>query len=140
MLIENVSSYVSYSHSAMQEWEFLAALTQEADCDLLLDVNNIYVSSVNHGFDALEFLQGIPADRVRQMHLAGHTRQGECLIDTHDQPVPEEVWSLYAIASRMFPDVSTMIERDGNIPALAELVAELDRARSVAAPPKFAAA
>jgi uncharacterized protein (UPF0276 family) len=140
MLIENVSSYVSYSHSAMQEWEFLAALTQEADCDLLLDVNNIYVSSVNHGFGALEFLQGIPADRVRQMHLAGHTRQGECLIDTHDQPVPEEVWSLYAIASRMFPDVSTMIERDGNIPALAELVAELDRARSVAAPPKFAAA
>jgi uncharacterized protein len=140
MLIENVSSYVSYSHSEMQEWEFLAALTQEADCDLLLDVNNIYVSSVNHGFDALEFLQSIPVDRVRQMHLAGHTRQGECLIDTHDQPVPEEVWNLYAIASRMFPDVSTMIERDGNIPALAELIAELDRARSVAAPPKFAAA
>jgi uncharacterized protein len=140
MLIENVSSYVSYSHSEMQEWEFLAALTQEADCELLLDVNNIYVSSVNHEFDALEFLRGIPANRVRQMHLAGHTRQGECLIDTHDQPVPEEVWKLYSIASRMFPDVSTMIERDGNIPALAELIAELDRARSIAMPEKFAAA
>jgi uncharacterized protein len=140
MLIENVSSYVSYSHSEMQEWEFLAALTEEADCELLLDVNNIYVSSVNHEFDALEFLQGIPANRVRQMHLAGHTRQGECLIDTHDQPVPEEVWKLYATASRMFPDVSTMIERDGNIPALEELVSELDRARSIAVPEKFAAA
>ena len=132
MVLENVSSYVSYSHSEMQEWEFLAALTQEADCDLLLDVNNIYVSSVNHGFDALEFLRGIPAHRVRQMHLAGHTRQGECLIDTHDQPVPEEVWNLYATAARMFPNVSTMIERDGNIPELSELVAELDHAREIA--------
>ena len=132
ILLENVSSYVSYPHSQMQEWEFLAHLTEEADCDLLLDVNNIYVSSVNHGFDALEFLHGVPAQRVRQMHLAGHTRQGECLVDTHDQPVPEEVWKLFTVASQRFPNVATMIERDGNIPALAELVAELDHARAIA--------
>ncbi|MFL6549820.1 MAG: DUF692 domain-containing protein [Povalibacter sp.] len=140
MLLENVSSYVSYSHSEMQEWEFLANLTAEADCDLLLDVNNIYVSSINHEFDALEFLRGIPAKRVRQMHLAGHTRQGACLIDTHDQPVPEEVWNLYAIASEMFPNVSTMIERDGNIPQLSELVSELDHAREIAGGQRVAAA
>lgn len=140
ILLENVSSYVSYPHSQMQEWEFLAHLTEEADCDLLLDVNNIYVSSVNHGFDALEFLHGIPAQRVRQMHLAGHTRQGECLVDTHDQPVPEEVWKLFTVASQRFPNVATMIERDGNIPALAELVAELDHARAIAGKKKERAA
>jgi uncharacterized protein (UPF0276 family) len=140
ILLENVSSYVSYTHSEMQEWEFLAHLTAEADCDLLLDVNNIYVSSVNHGFDALEFLRGIPAHRVRQMHLAGHTRQGECLVDTHNQPVCEEVWQLFATASRLFPNVSTMIERDGNIPRLGELVAELDRAREIAGQRREAAA
>lgn len=140
MLLENVSSYVSYRESEMQEWEFLTHLAEEADCELLLDVNNIYVSGVNHGFDPHEFLRGVPAQRVRQMHLAGHTRQGACLIDTHDQPVPEPVWALYATAARLFPDASTMIERDGNIPALAELVSELDRARSIAAPSSSAAA
>ena len=140
ILLENVSSYVSYPHSQMQEWEFLAHLTEEADCDLLLDVNNIYVSSVNHGFDALQFLQGIPPQRVRQMHLAGHTRQGECLVDTHDQPVPEEVWKLFTVASQRFPNVATMIERDGNIPALTELVAELDQARAIAGKRKEQAA
>lgn len=140
MLLENVSSYVSYRESEMQEWEFLTHLAEEADCELLLDVNNIYVSSVNHGFDPHEFLRGVPAQRVRQMHLAGHTRQGACLIDTHDQPVPEPVWALYAVAARLFPGASTMIERDGNIPALAELVSELDRARSIAAPSSSAAA
>ncbi len=132
ILLENVSSYVSYTQSRLQEWEFLAALAGEADCDLLLDVNNIYVSSVNHGFDAYEFLAGIPVNRVRQMHLAGHQRQGACLIDTHDQPVPEPVWDLYRAAVRRFPQVATMIERDGNIPPLAELVTELDRARKIA--------
>jgi uncharacterized protein (UPF0276 family) len=140
MLLENVSSYVSFSHSHMQEWEFLAHLAEEADCELLLDINNIYVSHINHEFDALEFLRGIPADRVRQMHLAGHTRQGACLIDTHDQPVPQAVWDLYSTAARMFPNVSTMIERDGNIPALAELVTELDRARQIAGCRQVAAA
>ncbi|HMN44158.1 MAG TPA: DUF692 domain-containing protein [Povalibacter sp.] len=139
ILLENVSSYVTYAQSTMQEWEFLAALVVEADCELLLDVNNIYVSSVNHGFDPHAFLAGIPVDRVRQMHLAGHQHQrradgsaGELLIDTHDQPVPEPVWDLYRAAVRRFPGVSTMIERDGNIPPLAELVAELERARAIA--------
>ncbi len=132
ILLENVSSYVSYAQSGMEEWEFLKALSEEADCELLLDVNNIYVSSINHGFDAQAFLSGIPAGRVRQMHLAGHQRQGELLIDTHDQPVPEAVWNLYRDAVRLFPNVSTMIERDSNIPPLAELVTELDRAREIA--------
>ncbi|MBB6093283.1 hypothetical protein HNQ60_002161 [Povalibacter uvarum] len=140
ILLENVSSYVTYTHSQMQEWEFLAALTAEADCDLLLDVNNIYVSSVNHEFDADTFLAAIPAQRVRQMHLAGHQRQGEYLIDTHDQPVPEAVWDLYRKAFTRFPNVSTMIERDGNIPAVAELVGELDRAREAAGEGEVAAA
>jgi uncharacterized protein (UPF0276 family) len=140
ILLENVSSYVTYTHSQMQEWEFLAALTAEADCDLLLDVNNIYVSSVNHEFDADAFLAAIPARRVRQMHLAGHQRQGDYLIDTHDQPVPEAVWDLYRQAVARFPNVSTMIERDGNIPPVAELVVELERAREVAGEGKFAAA
>lgn len=132
LVLENVSSYVTYTHSQMQEWEFLAALTAEADCELLLDVNNVYVSSVNHGFDAASFLAAIPAHRVRQMHLAGHQRQGDILIDTHDQPVPDGVWDLYRNAVDRFPGVATMIERDGNIPALAELVAELDHARTIA--------
>jgi uncharacterized protein (UPF0276 family) len=140
ILLENVSSYVTYTHSQMQEWEFLAALTAEADCDLLLDVNNIYVSSVNHEFDADAFLAAIPAQRVRQMHLAGHQRQGGYLIDTHDQPVPEAVWDLYRSAVARFPNVSTMIERDGNIPPVAELVEELDRAREVAGEGRVAAA
>ena len=131
LVLENVSSYVSYTQSQLQEWEFLAALAEEADCELLLDVNNVYVSSVNHGFDAHEFLAGIPAQRVRQMHLAGHQRQGACLIDTHDQPVPEPVWDLYRTAVQRFPNVSTMIERDSNIPPLADLVAELDHARAL---------
>lgn len=132
ILLENVSSYVSYRQSEMQEWEFLSHLAQEADCELLLDVNNIYVSSVNHGFDAQEFLRGVPAERVRQMHLAGHQAQGDLLIDTHDQPVPEPVWTLFQEATRLFPNVSTMIERDGNIPSLSELENELDRARQIA--------
>jgi uncharacterized protein (UPF0276 family) len=134
ILLENVSSYVSYRQSQMQEWQFLTQLTEAADCDLLLDVNNIYVSSVNHGFSAMEFLTSVPAHRVRQMHLAGHQQQGACLIDTHDQPVPEPVWNLYQTAAQLFPHAATMIERDSNIPPLADLVAELDRARQIALP------
>jgi len=133
ILLENVSSYVTYTSSAMSEWEFIAALTAEADCDVLLDVNNIYVSSVNHGFDPLDFLRGIPVPRVRQIHLAGHEHCGTHIIDTHDQPVANHVWDLYAAARKRFGDVATMIERDGNIPPLAELVSELDVARMLAA-------
>jgi uncharacterized protein (UPF0276 family) len=131
ILLENVSSYVSYKQSEMSEWEFLDAITQQADCLLLLDVNNIYVSSFNHGFAAQDFIDGIPVDRVQQIHLAGHRNCGDHIIDTHDQAVIDPVWDLYAAAVRRFGRVSTMIERDDNIPPLAELLAELDHARAI---------
>jgi len=131
ILIENVSSYVAYRSSAMTEWEFLAALAREADCDILLDVNNIYVSAFNHGFDTLEFLDGIPAARVRQIHLAGHDHCGDLIIDTHDAKVIDPVWDLYAEALRRFGPVPTMIERDDKIPPLGKLVRELEHARAV---------
>ena len=131
--LENVSSYVAFRDSSLTEWEFLAEVAARADCLVLLDVNNIYVSSVNHGFDPREFLAGIPAARVQQIHLAGHEDHGDYLIDTHDHPVPDPVWALYADALRRFGPVSTMIERDANIPPLAQLCAELDAARSLAA-------
>jgi len=133
ILIENVSSYVAYRDSAMTEWDFLAALAREADCDILLDVNNIHVSAFNHGFDPIEFLDGIPAARVRQIHLAGHDHRGDLIIDTHDAKVIDPVWDLYAEALRRFGPVPTMIERDDKIPPLGTLVRELDRARAIAA-------
>ncbi len=133
ILLENVSSYVEYRSSAMSEWEFLAALAAEADCDLLLDVNNIYVSAFNHGFDALEFLAGVPPARVRQIHLAGHENNGDLIVDTHDAAIIDPVWALYAEAVRRFGPVPTMIERDAKIPPLGRLVRELERARAVAA-------
>jgi uncharacterized protein len=132
ILLENVSSYVSYRDSQVSEWEFLREIAQRADCLLLLDVNNIYVSSVNHEFDPLDYLQAIPVDRVQQIHLAGHENHGDYLIDTHDHPVPDPVWALYDAAVRRFGSVSTMIERDDNIPPLEELVSELDAARQLA--------
>jgi len=135
ILLENVSSYVTYTQSSISEWEFLSEIVERADCLLLLDINNIYVSARNHGFDALDYLRGVPAARVCQFHLAGHTTgDGGILIDTHDHPVIDPVWTLYAQAVRRFGFVSTMIERDGNIPPLAELLAELDCARRIAKP------
>jgi len=132
LVLENVSSYVSYTSSAMSEWEFLGALVERTGCGLLLDVNNVYVSSRNHGFSAEEFIDGVPLAAVRQFHLAGHQDHGSHCIDTHDAPVREEVWDLYAHAIRRFGPVSTLLERDDKIPPLAELVAELGQARSVA--------
>ena len=132
ILLENVSSYVTYRDSQVSEWEFLREVAQRADCLLLLDVNNIYVSSVNHEFDPLDYLQAIPVDRVQQIHLAGHENHGDYLIDTHDHPVPDPVWELYDAAVRRFGSVSTMIERDDNIPPLEELCSELDAARQLA--------
>ncbi len=129
ILLENVSSYMTYESSEMDEWEFLAAIANQADCDILLDINNIYVSAFNHGFDPVTYLDRIPAHRVRQFHLAGHDNCGDYIIDTHDAPVIAEVWSLYSAAVRRFGPVATMIERDANIPPLAELVSELDQAR-----------
>ncbi len=133
ILLENVSSYVSFRDSRLSEWEFLAAVAEGADCLILLDVNNIYVSSVNHEFDALEYLNAIPVERVQQIHLAGHEDHGDYLIDTHDHPVPDPVWDLYGAAVRRFGNVSTMIERDANIPPLEELCAELSAAKEHAA-------
>lgn len=125
ILLENVSSYVAYESSALTEWQFLTELAAKADCLLLLDVNNVYVNSVNHGFDPDDFIRGVPVERVAQIHLAGHERQDTFIIDTHDAPVADPVWSLYQRAVRRFGGVSTMIERDANIPPLAELLDEL---------------
>jgi uncharacterized protein (UPF0276 family) len=133
ILLENVSSYVGFADSRLSEWEFLKAVAEEADCLILLDVNNIYVSSVNHEFDPYEYLGAIPRERVQQIHLAGHQNHGDYLIDTHDHPVPDPVWELYAAAVRRFGAVSTMIERDANMPPFAELHAELSAARHIAA-------
>jgi len=134
LLVENPSSYVTFAESTMSEWQFLAALTRETGCYLLLDINNVWVSSVNHGFDPLAFLAGIPADRVRQMHLAGHSAGPRgMLIDTHDAPVCAEVWDLYARAVARFGPCATMIERDDAIPPLPELLEELAQARRTAA-------
>ena len=131
MLIENPSSYVSFPGD-MTEWEFLDAVCTRTGCGLLLDVNNIYVSASNHGFDAQAYLSGIPAARVRQIHLAGHSQGRDLLIDTHDKPVPDPVWALYASALERLGPVATMIERDGDIPPLSALLAELGSARDIA--------
>ena len=132
ILLENVSSYVAYEASDMSEWEFLAELSREADCLLLLDVNNVYVNSVNHHFDPDEFIRSIPVDRVAQIHLAGHERQETFIIDTHDAPIVDAVWALYRRTCQRMGPVSTMIERDANIPPLQDLLAELDIARGLA--------
>lgn len=129
ILIENVSSYLTYRASEMTEWEFLAAVAEQADCLILLDINNIYVSACNHGFQPETYMQHMDAGRIQQFHLAGHTHQGDYLIDTHDQPVPDPVWALYSKAVALFGQVTTMIERDDNIPEFDELLDELNQAR-----------
>lgn len=131
MLFENPSSYLTFPEDEMPEWDFLTEMSRRTGCYLLLDVNNIYVSACNHGFDPADYLAGIPVDRVLQIHLAGHT-PGEIMIDTHDRPVCEAVWQLYAEAMRRMDDVAVMIERDDAVPPLAELLGELDVARQVA--------
>jgi uncharacterized protein (UPF0276 family) len=134
ILLENVSSYASYVDSSLSEWEFITLVSEMADCLLLLDVNNIYVSAFNHGFDARTFIDGVPAHRVQQIHLAGHHNHGDYIIDTHDAPIIDPVWNLYDYALARLGPVSTMIERDDNIPALSELVDELAVARRIASP------
>jgi uncharacterized protein len=133
ILVENVSSYLTYTHSTLTEWEFLGVLAARADCGLLLDVNNVHVSATNHGFSAATYLAGLPADRVGQIHLAGHTDMGAYLFDTHDGPVSEPVWDLYRRALRRFGRVSTLVEWDDRIPALDVVCAEAERARAVEA-------
>jgi len=140
LVLENPSSYLVFADDEMSEWNFLAETCRRTDCYLLLDVNNIYVSGTNHGFDPMAYLAGLPADRVRQIHLAGHSMGRGLLIDTHDQPVPDPVWSLYEAAARKIGPVATMIERDDNIPPLAELLDEVDIARARSSPSQSAAA
>jgi uncharacterized protein (UPF0276 family) len=132
MLLENVSSYLTYTHSTMPEWEFLSAVAARADCGILLDVNNIYVSAHNHGFAAADYLAGVPADRVAQFHLAGFSDRTTFLHDTHDHPVADPVWELYAAAVRRFGVLSTLIEWDDHLPAFERLCTEAERARTTA--------
>ena len=131
ILLENVSSYLSFNDDAFQEWDFVSAVAEQSGSLILLDVNNVYVSSVNHGFDPEAYLRALPVGRVQQIHLAGHSVQEGIIIDTHDHPVADPVWALYESALRRYGPVSTMIERDDAIPPLAELAAELQRARAI---------
>jgi len=148
LVLENPSSYVTFRQSTMPEWEFLTRLSEDANCGLLLDVNNVYVSSRNHDFDPEEFLRGVPAERVVQFHLAGHTDLGTHVIDTHDHAVVDSVWRLYRLAweltrvrdvasvrdtsecpRHIFAGPSTLLEWDAHIPPFERLQSELDRAR-----------
>jgi len=131
--IENVSSYLTYADSAIPEWEFLRAVAERADCGILLDVNNIFVSATNHAFDPLDYLAVLPPERIWQFHLAGHSDHGAFLLDTHDHPVPEPVWDLYRAAVRRFGDVSALVEWDGNIPPWERLEQEIEATRRQAA-------
>ena len=132
ILLENTSTYVTFADDEMTEWAFLSEICQRADCGILLDVNNIFVSAFNHGFSASDYLAGLPVNRVQQIHLAGHEHNGDHIIDTHDQPVPLDVLALYEAALDHVGPVPTMIERDGNIPPFADLVAELKGVRAAA--------
>ena len=131
ILLENLSSYITYQQSSLSEWEFLTAIAEQADCLILLDVNNIYVSAVNHDFDPMQYLNHIPPQRVQQFHLAGHERYPEYILDTHSATICPDVWQLYEAACRLFPKAATLIERDDNYPPLAELMTELNEARRI---------
>lgn len=131
LVLENVSSYLRTANDQFSEWEFLARLTELSGCELLLDVNNVYVSARNHGFDPWSFISGLPAQRIRQLHLAGHSDYGDYLIDTHDQPIGDPVWQLYQRTLEHLGPVATLIERDDNYPPLSELLAELNQARAL---------
>ena len=131
ILVENVSSYVQYKHSTIAEWEFLAEVARRAGCGILLDVNNIYVSSENHGFDPLVYIDAIPADAVQEIHLAGFDSNGDCLIDTHGKPVCEAVWQLYAYTIEHLGAKPTLIEWDTDIPPLSVLLGEVWKAEEI---------
>jgi uncharacterized protein len=128
IVLENPSSYAVFAAGELGEAEFLAEVAQRADCGILLDVNNVFVSCTNHGWNAQAYFDAIPVERVAYVHLAGHTRDGALLIDTHDQPVCDEVWALHAVARSRFVAASTCLERDDNIPSFEELVTELAKA------------
>jgi len=131
MLIENVSSYMAFADSTMPEWQFISEIAEQADCGILLDINNIFVSAFNHRFDPNEYLDAIPVERVGQYHLAGHSDHVTHLLDTHDHPVRDEVWTLYERAVRRFGAVSAIVEWDDNIPEFPVLIETADRARQI---------
>lgn len=133
LVLENVSSYLRTVADEFTEWQFLTALSELSGCELLLDVNNVYVSSRNHGFDPWAFIQALPPTRIRQLHLAGHSDYGNYVIDTHDQPVSDPVWQLYQRTVQHLGPVATLLERDDHFPLLGELLAELEQAREWAA-------
>lgn len=131
ILIENVSRYLTFRDSTMTEWEFVRAVAEEADCGILLDINNIFVNAFNHRFSAEVYIDSVPPERVVQFHLAGHSDHGDYLLDSHDHPIRDEVWMLYERAVRRFGAVSTLIEWDDNIPAFPVLAAAAERARHI---------
>jgi len=131
-LLENVSSYITFTNSEMEEWEFINEIVKRADCKILLDINNIYVSARNHGFSPEDYLLGIEPKYVQQFHLAGHSDFGNYVIDTHDHDIPDPVWELYRTALKRFGKISTMIERDDHIPPFQDLYAELSIAKTIA--------
>ena len=131
ILIENVSSYMAVADSTLTEWEFISAIAEEADCGILLDINNIFVSAFNHRFDASQYIDAMLAERVVQYHLAGHSDHGTHLLDTHDHPIRDEVWALYERAARRFGNVAAIVEWDDNIPEFAVLAEATERARAI---------
>jgi uncharacterized protein len=130
ILIENVSSYMTFVYSTMSEWDFLRAVAEESDCGILLDINNIFVNAFNHGFDANTYIESVPIERVVQYHLAGHSDHGSHLLDTHDHPIRPEVWALYQRAVKRFGEVSALVEWDDNIPPFSTLEAAAGEART----------
>lgn len=131
LVLENPSSYLSYTSDSMPEWEYLSRMAEAADCGLLLDVNNVYVSAFNHEFDPQEYIRSVPHDRVVQMHLAGHTHCGTHIIDTHDGPVIDAVWDLYREAQTLCGGTATLLEWDEHIPPFEEMKAEVEKARTM---------
>ncbi len=131
LVIENVSSYITYQSSQLSEWAFINAILEESGCLLLLDINNVYVSAFNHGFDPMDYLNAIPIERVQQFHLAGHKHCATHIIDTHDRNITHDVWALYVYAVKRFGNVPTLIEWDTDIPPLDELLLELKKARQI---------
>jgi uncharacterized protein (UPF0276 family) len=129
--IENTSSYLTYTASSMSEWDFVSAIVEEADCGILLDVNNVYVSAYNHGFDAKTFLDNVPLDRVIQFHLAGHTNKGDYILDTHSDFVIDEVWDLYRYICAKTGPVTTLVEWDDDIPEFDVVLAEAHKAQAI---------
>jgi uncharacterized protein (UPF0276 family) len=146
LVLENPSTYLEFRASDIPEWEFLGQLAEATGCGLLLDVNNVYVSAINHGFDMSTYIEALPAEHIVQVHLAGCTDCGTHMIDTHNQPVPDRVWPLYVRVQQMTGGVATLLEWDADIPPYAELLAQLAKAKSAregrlpqAAPPRAAA-